>query len=150
MAAMWINGFRSTPFFVPLSPSCLPASCVICGWMLPRNGTDTSPFMNIASRCKSRKKGRNRNVRVKWVENQIFAKIVILCKLLNGTDAIPIYKSRRESMEFRRLALYSKNISSDFSKIKLGESITLFLKEAILLVDVSPNIMTTLFLLSSK
>ncbi|WP_206671810.1 hypothetical protein, partial [Parabacteroides distasonis] len=70
--------------------------------------------------------------------------------LLNGTDAIPIYKSRRESMEFRRLALYSKNISSDFSKIKLGESITLFLKEAILLVDVSPNIMTTLFLLSSK
>lgn len=75
---------------------------------------------------------------------------VILCKLLNGTDAIPIYKSRRESMEFRRLALYSKNISSDFSKIKLGESITLFLKEAILLVDVSPNIMTTLFLLSSK
>ena len=53
-------------------------------------------------------------------------------------------------MEFRRLALYSKNISSDFSKIKLGESITLFLKEAIVLVDVSPNIMTTLFLLSSK
>ena len=36
-----------------------------------------------------------------------------------GNNAVVNQDVRRESMEFRRLALYSKNISPDFSKIKL-------------------------------
>ena len=47
--AMWINGFRSTPFSVPLSPSCLPASCVICGWMLPKTGITTNGITSITN-----------------------------------------------------------------------------------------------------
>lgn len=47
MVAMWINGFRSTPFFVLLFPFCSLASCVIFGWMQPKIGTTTNGITNI-------------------------------------------------------------------------------------------------------
>ena len=58
-------------------------------------------FMNITSRCKSRKKGRNRNVRVKWVENkQITSPDGKLVVTVSDMDGRPSYSVSYDNVLF--------------------------------------------------